>query len=125
MIILHDAVSTLQIHAAAFSCFVDAHHLPTVEKIVRKYGLDAAPLHTLAQCANSLAAVASIQNENTTMRGVDYPAAIIYFENLMKHLNAGGTISMAEAALLDSCFEEWREKIEDMISAQKCLGLLR
>ena len=83
------------------------------------------PPHTSVQRANSLAAVASIQNENTTMRGVDYSAAIIYFENLMKHLNAGETISMAEAALLDSCFEEWREKIEDMISAQKCLGLLR
>ena len=125
MIILHNIISTLQIHAAAFSCFINVHHLLTVEKIVRKYSLNTALLHISAQCVNSLAAVTSIQNENITMRDVDYSAAIIYFENLMKHLNARGTISMTEMALLDSCFEEWHKKIKNMILAQKCLELLR
>ena len=106
MIILHNVISMLQIHITAFSCFINTHHLLTIKKIIRKYNLNTALLHISAQCVNSLTAMTSIQNENITMRDVDYSAAIIYFENLMKHLNVRGTISMTEAALLDSCFEE-------------------
>ena len=58
------------------------------------------------QCANSLAAIASIQNENIIMKDVNYSAAIIYFKNLMKHLNVEETINMTKTALLDSCFKK-------------------
>ena len=125
IISVHDTVSMLQIHAVVFSCFVNAHHFLTVEKIVRKYNLNATLLHILMQHVNSLAVMTSIQNENITMKDADYSAAIIYFENLMKHLNAEETINIIKMTLLDSCFEEWCEKIENMILTQKCLGLLR
>ena len=106
MIILHDIISMLQIHVAVFSCFINAHHFFTVEKIIRKYDLNVTLLHILMQCANSLAAVTNIQNKNITMKDVNYPAAIIYFKNLMKHLNAEKTISMTKTTLLDNCFKE-------------------
>ena len=117
MIILHNIVSTLQIHITAFNCFVDIHHFLIIEKIIRKYDLNTTLLHILMQCVNSLAVVTSIQNENITMKDVNYSAAIIYFENLMKHLNAEEIISMTKTALLDNCFKKWHEKIENMISA--------
>ena len=40
------------------------------------------------------------------MKNVNYLAAIIYFENLMKHLNTEKTINMMKTALLNSCFEK-------------------
>ena len=125
MIILHDTVSMLQIHIAAFSCFVNVHHFFTVKKIIRKYSLNVTSLHILTQHVNNLAVITSIQNENITMRDTDYSAAIIYFENLMKHLNARETISMTEVTLFNNCFKKWHEKIKNMILAQKCLELLR
>ena len=63
-------------------------------------------LHISVQHANSLAVITSIQNENIIMKNVNYSAVIIYFENLMKHLNAEETISIMKTALLDNCFKE-------------------
>ena len=40
------------------------------------------------------------------MKDVNYSAAIIYFENLMKHLNTEETVSMMKTALLDNCFKK-------------------
>ena len=125
IISVHNTVSMLQIHTAVFSCFVNIHHFFTVEKIVRKYSLNVTSLHILMQHVNSLAVMTNIQNENITMKDADYSAAIIYFENLMKHLNVREIISMAKTALLDNCFKEWHKKIKNMISAQKCLKLLK
>ena len=125
MIILHNTISMLWIHITVFNCFVDVHHLFTIEKIVKKYSLNVTSLHISMQHVNSLAAVINIQNENIIMRDADYSAAIIYFENLMKHLNVRKTISMMKTALLDNCFKEWCKKIKNMILAQKCLELLR
>ena len=59
------------------------------------------------------------------MKNVDYLAAIIYFKNLMKHLNVEKIINMMKTVLLDSCFKKWHKKIKNMISVQKCLRLLR
>ena len=80
--------------------------------------------HTPAQHANSLAAVAAIQRKHDIMRDerysvAAYDAAIVYFEALMKHLNARGKVGIAEAALLDSYFDEWHEDIENMLCVQE------
>ena len=40
------------------------------------------------------------------MKDADYSAAIIYFENLMKHLNAEEIINMMKTVLLDNCFKK-------------------
>ena len=40
------------------------------------------------------------------MKNVDYLAAIIYFKNLIKHLNAEETISMIKTTLLDNYFKK-------------------
>ena len=59
------------------------------------------------------------------MKNVDYSAVIIYFKNLIKHLNAEETINIIKITLLNNCFKKWCKKIENMISTQKCLKLLR
>ena len=40
------------------------------------------------------------------MKNVNYSAAIIYFENLMKHLNVKETINMIKMTLLNNCFKK-------------------
>ena len=40
------------------------------------------------------------------MKNVDYSAAIIYFKNLMKHLNAEKIINIIKITLLDNCFKK-------------------
>ena len=40
------------------------------------------------------------------MKNVDYLVAIIYFENLMKHLNVREIINMMKMTLLDNCFKK-------------------
>ena len=40
------------------------------------------------------------------MKNADYSAVIIYFENLIKHLNVKKTISMIKATLLDNYFKK-------------------
>ena len=59
------------------------------------------------------------------MKNVDYLAAIIYFKNLMKHLNVKKIISMMKTTLLDNCFKKWCERIKNIILTQKCLKLLK
>ena len=39
------------------------------------------------------------------MKNADYSAAIIYFKNLIKHLNVKKIINITETALLDNCFK--------------------
>ena len=56
---------------------------------------------------------------------MNYLAAIIYFENLMKCLNVEETINIIKMMLVDNYFKEWHKKIKNMISTQKCLELLR
>ena len=106
MIILHDTVSILQIHVTAFNCFINTHHFFTIKKIIKKYNLNTTSLHISAQHANNLTAVTSIQNENIIMKDVNYSATIIYFKNLMKHLNVEEIISMIKTALFNNCFEK-------------------
>ena len=89
-----------------FSCFINIHHLFIIKKIIKKYNLNTTLLHTSAQYVNNLITVTNIQNENITMRNADYLAAIIYFKNLIKHLNVEKTISMTETVLLDNCFKK-------------------
>ena len=48
-----------------------------------------------------------------------YDAAIVYFETLIKHLNAEEKISVAKMMLFDSYFNEWCENIENMLFVQK------
>ena len=40
------------------------------------------------------------------MKNADYSAAIIYFKNLIKHLNAEEIINMMKTALFDNCFKK-------------------
>ena len=94
-------------------------HIPTAGPVLDRYGLTSPP-RTAAQRANSLAAVAQILKQDTTTTGdsfkpIKYDTATVYFERLAKHLDTGGTTSAAEMELLDSCFNEWRKVIGDVI----------
>ena len=40
------------------------------------------------------------------MKNVNYSAAIIYFKNLMKHLNVKKIINMIKMTLFNNCFEK-------------------
>ena len=40
------------------------------------------------------------------MKNADYLTAIIYFKNLMKHLNIKETINMIKTTLFDNCFKK-------------------
>ena len=40
------------------------------------------------------------------MKNADYSAAIIYFKNLMKHLNVEEIINMMKTTLFNNCFEK-------------------
>ena len=40
------------------------------------------------------------------MKNVNYLAAIIYFKNLMKHLNVKEIINMIKMTLFNSCFKK-------------------
>ena len=46
------------------------------------------------------------------MKNVNYSAAIIYFKNLMKHLNAEKIINMIKTILLDNCFKNDVKKLK-------------
>ena len=78
--------------------------------VFKRYNLKIT-FHILMQYANSLAAVTAIQRKHDIVRNerysmIAYDAVIVYFEALTKHLNTEEKVGVAEAALLDSYFDE-------------------
>ena len=121
MTILQDVILIIQHYTGEFEGFASffVMHIPTAESVLNHYELTSLPC-TAAQYANSLAAVAQILKQDTTMTGdsfksIKYDIATVYFERLAKHLDTEGTMSAAEMKLLDSCFDEWHKIIEDVI----------
>ena len=60
IIILHDIILMLQIHAAVFNCFINVHHLFIIKKIIKKYNLNMTLLHILIQHVNNLTVMINI-----------------------------------------------------------------
>ena len=109
MTILQDIISALQVNTSSFKSYVNINSI-SVSTVLKRYNLKTT-LHTSVQHVNSLTAVTAIQRKHDIMRNekysmTAYDAAIVYFETLMKHLNAEEKINITEMMLLDSYFNE-------------------
>ena len=109
---LQDAVSIIQCYTEESESFASffVMHILTAEPVLNYYELISLPC-TAVQCVNSLAVIAQILKQDTTMTGdsfksIKYDTATVYFERLTKHLNIRGTMSMMKMELLDNCFDE-------------------
>ena len=118
---MQDIIFMLQINVSLFKSYVNIN-LISVSAVFKKYNLKMT-FHISAQHVNSLIMMTAIQRKHDIMRDekylmTAYNAAIVYFKTLIKHLNIRKKISIAEAALFNSYFNEWYEDIENILCVQ-------
>ena len=103
---MQNAILTLQCYVEGpegFAIFF-VMHITHTASVLNHYGLISLPC-TAVEHTNSLVVIARILKQDVT-QSINYSLAIVCFERLAKHLNAGGTIDDMKMKLLDSCFDE-------------------
>ena len=101
---MQDVIFTLKLNAKMLDNNVRVNVIKA-SSFFKRYDLNTI-LHILTQHVNSLIVIIIIQKKHNSLRCAVYTAVIIYFEKLMKHLNAEEMINEMKMTLFDNCFNE-------------------